>query len=224
MFKDEVPANREQSKQQHFKVVATLSNFFSLFWFCSGGASFFAPFVLAFRSACSNKNKRIPSHPRPSPPCVRQFCLFAFWFFFCFRYFRVGRPGPADIAKGYWNGRAITQRVFKCSTFICIPLERVLYIQSEVSNVRVTNCWVKLTSFWLGTVFLCVAAGPPNRFFKYGQSRDQTYIHVFMNGVDNLRTVFSVHLNVHDLTPRRLFFTNAKHANGAFLNHDFYTR
>jgi len=31
-----------------------------------------------------------------------------------------------------------------------------------------------------------------------------------MNGVDNLRTVFSVHLNVHDLTPRRLFFTNAK--------------
>jgi len=104
----------------------------------------------------------------------------------------------------------ITQRVFKCSTFICIPLERVLYIQSEVSNVRVTNCWVKLTSFWLGTVFLCVAAGPPNRFFKYGQSRDQTYIHVFMNGVDNLRTVFSVHLNVHDLTPRRLFFTNAK--------------
>jgi len=177
-----------------------------------------------FAARAPIRTKGFPHTHAHLRPAFANFVCLLFGSFFCFRYFRVGRPGPADIAKGYWNGRAITQRVFKCSTFICIPLERVLYIQSEVSNVRVTNCWVKLTSFWLGTVFLCVAAGPPNRFFKYGQSRDQTYIHVFMNGVDNLRTVFSVHLNVHDLTPRRLFFTNAKHANGAFLNHDFYTR
>lgn len=83
MFKDEIPANREQSKQQHFKVVATLSNFFSLPFFsfcrCSSRASFFAPFVLAFGSACSNKNKRIPSHPPTPISALRPPILFV-WF------------------------------------------------------------------------------------------------------------------------------------------------
>lgn len=132
MFKDEIPANREQSKQQHFKVVATLSNFFSLPFFLSAAAPAARPFLrhlywhLAARAPI--RTKGFPhTHPRPSPPCVRQFCLFGFSFLLFFGHFRVGRPGPADMAKGYWDGNAkwlpegdpplITQRLLKHPIF-----------------------------------------------------------------------------------------------------------